>query len=191
MKGCVLGDTSGSHKCHDRQDVSCAHVDFFPSCMPNCGGDQDCPEGRHCDQKHGVCADGVRSGDVAGVHCDPYGPNTCDAYCASLDNGEGVCSGLCTLGAAYACNVPANIRDVLGFPMCVSYTGNCSGDAGICVQRCRCNDDCHHPAAYCDLTEAREGIGLCAYDFNRDTDAGSRGVACESLDDAATIAGDL
>lgn len=185
MKGCVLGDTSGTDKCNDRTDVSCSLVDFFPSCMPNCGGDEDCPADRYCDQKHGVCADGVRTGDAAGVQCDPEGPNTCDAYCADLGNGDGACTGLCTLGAPYACNVPADASDVVGLPLCVSYTGDRPGDAGICVKRCRCNDDCDHPSAYCDVDhpEAKDGIGLCAFDSI--ADAGTRGVLCAPLADAS------
>jgi hypothetical protein len=92
---------------------------------------------------------------------------------------------LCTIGAEYQCNVPSNTLDVVGLPLCMSFTGDRPGDAGICVQRCRCNDDCEHPSAYCDLErpEAHDGIGVCLYDFI--AEAGTRGLACTPTPDAA------
>lgn len=191
MKGCTLGDATGEDKCADRPDVSCALVGFLPSCLPNCGGDLDCPAGRHCNQADGICIDGPRSGDRPGVECDPSAFATnCDAYCSTLSNGEGVCSGLCTIGASYQCNVPENTQNVVRLPLCMSFTGDRPGDAGICVQRCRCNEDCEHPSAYCDLErpEAKDGIGVCLYDFT--ADAGTRGLACASSPDASMVDAD-
>jgi hypothetical protein len=185
MKGCTLGDATGEDKCANRPDVSCALVGFLPTCLPTCGGDADCPAGRHCHQADGICVDGPRAGDRPGVACDPSAFDTnCDAYCSTLSNGEGVCSGLCTIGAEYQCNVPTGTQEVIGLPLCMSFTGDRAGDTGICVQRCQCDDDCEHPSAYCDLgvAEARDGIGVCLYDFT--VDAGTRGLACAADRDA-------
>jgi hypothetical protein len=46
------------------------------------------------------------------------------------------------------------------------------------------NEDCAHPAAYCDLTglETKGGIGVCLFDF--EAEAGARGVACTDVDAA-------
>jgi hypothetical protein len=188
LKGCVLGDTAGEAKCADRPDLSCSLIGLTPVCMPNCGGDADCPASRHCDHRDGVCVDGPRLGEIPGFDCDPELPvseTTCDAYCAAFPNGAGVCSGLCTLGAPYACNVPADTNDVVGLPLCITFTGDGPGDTGVCVQRCRCNEDCDHPQAYCDLDrpEVHDGIGLCLFDF--DAEPGTLGVACGVLSDAS------
>lgn len=192
MKGCTLGDATGEAKCAGRQDLSCALVGLLPSCLPNCGGDADCPADRHCNEADGNCVAGPRTGDPAGVACDPSEFTTnCDAYCSTLENGEGVCSGLCTIGAPYACNVPVDIADVVGTPLCMSFIGNRPGDVGMCVQRCRCNGDCDHPSAYCDLErpEAHDGIGVCLYDYR--AEPGTLGVQCSTPSDAAALDGDL
>lgn len=182
LKGCTLGDAFGESKCADRQDVSCAMIGIRPVCMPNCGGDADCPAGRYCNHHSGSCSTTRPSGDPPGAACDPNLPNTCSAYCAELSNGEGVCSGVCTLGADYACDVPTGTGDVVGLPLCMTFRADRPGDAGICVQRCRCNADCDHPSAYCDLdvAEAQDGIGVCLFDFA--ADAGSLGVQCAATD---------
>lgn len=182
LKACVLGDAFGEKKCADRQDVSCAMMGFRPVCMPNCGGDADCPAGRYCNHHSGTCTSGVSSGDPPGTACDPNLPNTCSAYCSKLSNGEGVCSGVCTLGADYTCDVPASSADVVGLPLCMTFREDRAGDAGICVQRCRCNADCDHPSAYCDLevAEAEDGVGVCLFDF--EADAGTPGVQCDAAD---------
>jgi hypothetical protein len=126
-----------------------------------------------------VCVAGASHGDPAGAECDPAGPNTCNAYCSTLSNGLGVCSGLCVLGAPYTCDVPAGEVNLAGLPLCMTFNGlDQAGDTGICVQRCHCNTECSHPAAYCDLSNADTtgGWGVCL--FTDTPDAGASGQMC-------------
>jgi hypothetical protein len=185
FKSCLLGDPNGDKKCFDREDVSCVLVEGLPACLPNCGGDEDCPPERYCNHAEGVCMTGSEMGGPVGEDCDPFTANTCTAYCSSLGGGYGVCSGLCVLGADYACGVAADETNLAGAPLCVTFNPlDSPGDAGICVQRCRCNEDCDHPRAYCDFEAdgATGELGLCLFDF--EADAGTRGVSCGALDAA-------
>jgi hypothetical protein len=57
-----------------------------------------------------------------------------------------------------------------------------AGDTGLCVQRCHCNEDCSHRAAYCDFTRANEmgGYGVCL--FTDATTRGDAGLTCTAAD---------
>jgi hypothetical protein len=57
-----------------------------------------------------------------------------------------------------------------------------AGDTGICVQRCLCDADCSHRAAYCDFSrqDKMDGYGVCL--FTNATTRGDAGLQCAAAD---------
>jgi hypothetical protein len=169
--GCVAGDgLLGEVKCGGRLDMACLPVDTFAFCVPMCGTDDDCPDGRVCDLGFGHCVDELPPGDPIGAACDPEDGSTCSsAYCLAVGEDFGMCSGACRTGTI-GCGSGNAMPEDPGEPICLALGGvGIDGDYGSCVQRCNCDLDCLHPDAKCwaigesdEETIAEIGtVGLC------------------------------
>lgn len=170
VPSCVAGDSLlGETKCVGRLDMACASVDAtsqtFNFCVPMCGTDDDCPDGRYCDIGFGTCVDDPLSGDGVGTECDPNADqNDCaTGLCLGFSDTFGVCSGLCrtgTVGCGSGDLMPADP----GEPVCLPLFSGIAldGDIGQCVQRCNCDLDCDHPDAKCFAVFGTDADGMAA-----------------------------
>jgi hypothetical protein len=154
----------------------------FAACLPTCGSDSQCPDGRFCDIVSGVCVDDEPQGDPVGTPCDLDGANTCQGFCDDF-GGYGLCTGFCTVGLdAPGCGVDPADGVNPGDPFCLPVFSqtDAAGDTGLCIQRCDCNDNCLDSQALClswgsaDAVDAFSSEGVCA---RTTADAGA-GLTC-------------
>src|SRR5690606_17806903 len=154
MPLCLPGD--GQQECAGRRDLAC---DVIPSlsertcstsaecnvgegcldgqcavpiflCLPMCGADSDCPDGRYCHPGYGECVDDEPEGLAQGEQCDPA-EDECLGYCDTQLT-PARCSESCALGAYPACGSDSTEA---GTAACLqSFFGEPSdlGDLGIC-----------------------------------------------------------
>lgn len=104
-----INDPLDDTKCHAREDLMCAPLDAQftqGGCLPTCGKDDQCDNGRVCDPRLGVCVDPakVNKGLPAGSDCDPMAdPPDCAGICLTLtgdtpDQDIHMCSSTCAIG---------------------------------------------------------------------------------------------
>lgn len=173
VPACTPGDgLLGETKCGGRLDMACLDLDTIAICLPMCGTDADCGDGRFCDLGFGNCVDEPLSGDSIGTACDPAAEeNECSTgYCLGLNDEFGMCSGACRTGTI-GCGSGSAMPEDPGEPICLALgTGvGVDGDFGSCIQRCNCDLDCLHPDALCwaqgdteeEAIAAFGTIGLC------------------------------
>lgn len=160
---CVIGpslsfldDELDANKCHGREDVRCTPV-TGEVCVPTCGSDQQCPNGRVCDPRFRVCVDSASAstGKENGDACDPNASTPeCAGTCVNFSSGETMCSNACVLGGeidAYDCGG-------LTGGLCVFRpTDNGAGDYGFCSPACLQHDECQNPDWWCFGIEGVSG----------------------------------
>jgi len=105
-------------------------------CLPHCNADSDCPDGRFCDPRRGVCADEPSSDKRFGESCTP-GADECAGFC---DPDTEVCFEACALGTYPSC---ASESASEGDAACLLAAGNADFlDASMCTKLCDCSSDC-------------------------------------------------
>lgn len=145
-----LDDPLDENKCHGREDVRCTPITGAGDvCIPTCGSDQQCPNGRVCDPRFRVCVDSgaENTGDPNGGPCDPNASEpTCAGTCVNFTSGVTMCSNSCVLGGdvdAYDCGG-------LTEGLCVFRpSDNGPGDYGFCSPACKQHDECNNPDWWC------------------------------------------
>jgi len=152
-----LAADPGEAKCLNRTDLVCVSAaadgdELFDGrrqagyCAARCGSDEECPAGRVCDAELGICTAERAPGLGIGARC------TLDQNCSSNrceerdDEGVGVCSALCVLGALSGCGygrAPSS-RDAACLSPLVSAAGFAEGpgDLGLCRELCDTASDC-------------------------------------------------
>src|SRR5690606_33247476 len=133
-------------------DGQCAVPIFL--CLPMCGADSDCPDGRYCHPGYGECVDDEPEGLAQGEQCDPA-EDECLGYCDTQLT-PARCSESCALGAYPACGSDSTEA---GTAACLqSFFGEPSdlGDLGICYGLCDCPSACAEGLSCISL----EGLGL-------------------------------
>jgi hypothetical protein len=159
---CLSKDAEvGEGKCLNRTDVVCLSevTSGVPLaverqsglCIPFCGSDEDCPEGRYCHRQGGFCTDFISPGASIGSAC------TIDADCDGNncedrdDAGVGVCTANCVLGSLSGCGYGRDVesRDAACVVPVVA-AGRFSegpGDLGLCLELCDVPEDCQQASA--------------------------------------------
>ncbi len=133
--GCEYGAPEGGpydplspDKCHGRDDLVCVPIQGGAAlCIPMCGSDADCGDGRGCDYRAGVCVDTPRLGMTFGTGpCEvddegsPEDEDGCQGFCLAFEAEQNqamhLCSALCSWGGD------------------LETTGDCGGPAkGLCA----------------------------------------------------------
>lgn len=167
--GCTIGpnntnsfDNLNSNKCHGRQYVGCRRLGDDEVCVPTCGDDSQCPDGRICGRA-GACTDAEQAGAPAGTACDPDAADPeCHDTCASFTSGFGMCTKRCVLGL-----IDGNTEslDCDGG----THSGFCSfrpndhgaGDNAFCAPACTDHSTCPSPNFWCHSTNYTGDNGLC------------------------------
>jgi hypothetical protein len=160
--------------------------------MPTCGSDADCSPGLFCSLEFGVCVDEEPTGSGIGDECDPE-DDECEGFCLNFGSTAEPfyqCTALCTFGAL-GCGLDPAAETQPGDPLCLPLFSQFDdvGDAGLCIQRCDCDDDCLHENSVCDpfndasIEAALEAQGFCIQRELAASDAGVVGLSCESTPD--------
>ncbi len=173
FEGCTRGQVA---KCDGRVDVACFGFAVGAACLPTCGTDSQCPEGRFCDLVSGVCVDEQPQGDPIGTPCELGGANTCAGFCDDF-GGYGLCTGFCTVGLdAPGCGIDPADGVNTGDPFCLPLFSqtDAAGDTGECIQRCDCNGNCFDSQALCLSWGSAEAVDLFS----------SEGVCARTSEDA-------
>ena len=145
---------------------------MLPVCLPKCGADSDCPEGRFCDPYYGECVDEEPEGKGLNELCDPEAEESeCRGSC--LGEAETArCFETCSLGNVPGCGSDSEDN---GTAACLNPiltdTGD-YGDLGACVGLCDCNSDCADEGMLCISFESAEyaedevlgRVGFCIVD---------------------------
>lgn len=211
VQGCTLGPPSGPTKCHGRADFACrpfapdhpatcllkdevCPADTFcyrgvcreQGCGPRCNADGDCSTGRHCNPFTGLCDTDPVTAVPVGADCSEVDEATScgGGNCLDVSDAKGVsvkrlCTQSCTVG-----QLCANGAGACVWPRFENFA---VGDAGYCIQRCDCDDDCLNPADRClpwgdpDTEKAYGSLGAC--------DIAGEGTATLSCDGGASGAG--
>jgi hypothetical protein len=158
-----------------RDDVACTPVGpSVAACLPLCGEDSQCPAGRHCDPRDGVCVTTPHTGDPTGTPCDPNAAlPTCAGGCLPLSASDG---GLAAAFCTSSC-VAGGDKPFTATPSCGGLTngicfyvpfGGGAGDVGYCAPACTKQSDClQFPTFVCapfkGLTGVEAGVpnGFC------------------------------
>lgn len=175
LQPCVSNARSLS-TCHGRIDLACVEP-LAPTtaslCYPTCGTHDDCGD-RYCDLLLGVCVDSAPEGKGVGEPCDANdsAQTECQGVCwqsGSGEDGEGLCTGFCTLGTIGCNSDPENVQPGDGACLFAPQpTGQGVQDLGFCGQVCQCDDDCSAPGSSCvelpdeGLQELLGVIGYCS-----------------------------
>lgn len=206
VPGCSLGAPSGPTKCHGRHDLACRPFapdhpvtclkssDVCPDdtfcfrgvcrelgCGPRCNADRDCGGGRHCNAFTGLCDAEQGLAVPLGVECagEAGGGTDCGSgNCLEVDDAAGVrikrmCTQTCTIG-----EVCAEGQGACVYPRFETFA---VGDAGYCMQRCDCDDDCSHPADRCvpfddpETEKAYDSRGVCDH-----VEPGATTLSCDA-----------
>jgi hypothetical protein len=173
MQGCSFGAPTGNSKCHGRMDLACRpfaplpvttcfkQTDVCPEgtlcfrgacreagCGPRCNANSDCASGRFCNPFTGLCDREQPAAVPIGAECpgdnDPTSTICGAGNCLEVQVGgmhvKRMCTQSCTIGGLCgndgAC-VAGRLDDYA------------AGDAGYCLQRCNCDQDCKNPADKC------------------------------------------
>jgi hypothetical protein len=146
----------GEEKCLNRGDVACfseaaLRREVFSAdrqngvCLPSCGSDADCPQGRFCHRQGGICTTFPSPGASTGASCGL--DSDCDGLmCESRVDGVGICTATCVLGSLSGCGFAADatVREVGCLTPMVA-AGRFSegvGDVGLCRELCDVDTDC-------------------------------------------------
>lgn len=158
FRTCLSKDPEpGEGKCLNRPDLVCNSVvarsaePFMTErqaglCVPRCGSDADCPEGRVCHRQGGVCTPQLAPGSTTGARCD--NDNDCDGQmCENRDDdGVGTCTAPCVVGVVSGCGFASDapVRDVACLSVLVAASGfsEGAGDVGLCRELCDQITDC-------------------------------------------------
>ncbi len=146
-------------KCHGREEFACSPLGSSaarPTCLPQCNADGDCPEGRHCDPKDGLCRDVPRKGLPTGAACSSS--DECLGECLGSDASflSRTCTEWCTSGAAFGCGWAGpgtGLPEAFCFlPLLPVLTrgGPGLGDLSACVELCDTDADCSHAQLGCE-----------------------------------------
>lgn len=171
VQTCMPGEpASDENKCYRRPEFSCQAVlaesgiacdttldcpepfycsagecSLIPFCLPRCGSDADCPEGRSCDLGLGECVTEPREGKALGETCNPMSSDAeCRGLCVPVDeSGRGECFELCSIGAPGGCGyedaTDAPVRCALTIDLGLPVG---SFDDAVCAKVCNCTADC-------------------------------------------------
>jgi hypothetical protein len=130
-----------------------------------------------------MCVDAPQTGLPIGSSCTPES-DACEGFCLNFASAEEPfyqCTAFCTFGGG--CGLAEGAQVLPGAPLCLPLfsVSDDIGDAGLCIQRCDCNDDCNDPGAICDpfgdptFEEALEALGFCIQPATPE----DTGLACE------------
>jgi hypothetical protein len=153
LPGCSVGDAA-SDKCLGRADLGCvrAETEAGDYCQPTCASDAECSS-RVCHLGLGVCVDpAARSGTLRiGAPCDRH-DDQCSGVCSPLDpSGETLaCSGGCSLGSSACGASPSTSPPFDAYCLLAPVSEATTGDLGLCVALCDCDDDCGNLALRCE-----------------------------------------
>ena len=136
---------------------------MLPVCLPKCGVDSDCPDGRFCDPSYGECVDEEPVGGGLSELCDPEGDaEECQGFCAG-DDETARCLETCAFGIFPGCGsesetsgTAACLDPYLATVIDAEYSD--PGDLGLCVGLCDCNSDCPDDGMVCVSFESVEGF---------------------------------
>lgn len=192
LQTCTLGTpASGVIKCLGRSDMGCTDAGFGDGsgyCSPACRGDFDC-SGRACDLSTGLCTEASKivGTKPIGSPCDPNSvTEVCKGgFCLSMPDGNGMCSGFCTLGTAGCGEDPTatKLDAYCLFTFDPALTD--VGDQGYCGQLCDCDADCRFTGSVCapDATLQRSS-GRAGYCTPKTATNGSTVAGTPCLGDA-------
>jgi hypothetical protein len=193
---CVLGCTFGEpvamtpqdptpeDKCRGRDELACVPMqDGFKLCLPVCGSDSECGDGRACDKRGGVCVDVPTTGAALSAKCTPGDRDACAGFClAFADGGQTVthaCSSRCSFGGALAettnCGGPS--EGICAFAPSIDGEQAELGDMAYCTGACEQHDGCDYESGmFCmDVgVHAEYGKGYCLF-----SDSCPNGDECE------------
>lgn len=197
FQGCEFGSGALTAKCQGREDFSCqlfavdqsgticsrdadcavvgpayfciSNTCVSSACLPTCGSDADCGE-LFCDLASGFCVADKPTGLALGSKCDPDAdPDPCAGVCiGAADSSDGLCSGICNLGAPSACGWDGTGPADSGCLFVPGFNDMAGlGDAGFCGQLCDCTRDCRSSEFACvELSSAAAKVfkraGVCA-----------------------------
>lgn len=137
---------------------------LYGECLPRCGGDFDCDDGRPCDIKSGTCREDAQNGGARfGETCESY--DDCAGICVPVTEEVSECEEHCRVGATSGCGVEelsgSNIACAY-FAYALSDFGEDqgAGDVGICAQLCNCSSECPGEQK-CNALPTRGFAGVC------------------------------
>ena len=144
-----LFDPLDPTKCLGREDLRCGKATGDTGkCLPTCGEDAQCHDGRSCDPRLAVCVSKPHTGDAIGAACDPNATDsTCAGLCVGFNSGVAMCSSRCVLGGE-----KLDTADCGGAEqgLCAFRpAANGAGDAGYCSPSCAAQNDCQTPNFWC------------------------------------------
>ena len=159
-----LFDPLDPTKCRGREDLRCGNATGDTGmCLPTCGDDTQCHNGRVCDPRLAVCVDKPSGGDPLGASCDPgAATDTCAGLCVGFNSGVAMCSSHCVLGgeALHTSDCGGPEHGLCAFRP----AADGAGDAGFCTPSCTAQTDCQMPSFWCfgvsGLSE-QVGRGYC------------------------------
>lgn len=165
IRTCLSQDPDpGEAKCLNRTDVVCISVaadGVLPFngqrqpgyCRPLCGSDEDCPAGRVCHAQGHICTDAQIPGASVGAACSL--DSDCSGYACEdrNDEGIGVCTATCVLGALSGCGYGHDVseRDAACLTPLVAANrfSEGVGDLGLCREVCDVAEDCQQAGWVC------------------------------------------
>ncbi|MBW2453832.1 MAG: hypothetical protein JRI68_04955 [Deltaproteobacteria bacterium] len=168
VRNCEFGTPEGGpyddlpdDKCHGRDDLICVPIQGGAAlCIPMCGSDADCGDGRGCDVRAGVCVDTPRQGLALGAGpCEvddddtPDDEDPCRGFCLPFEADQNqevhLCSALCSWGGdldtSHNCGGPTQglcayqSRTLIGDTEVVSQLGDAAFCTGSCADHGACN----------------------------------------------------
>ncbi len=135
-------------KCRGRDELACVPMqDGFTLCLPVCGHDSECGDGRRCDKRGGVCVDTPTAGESLSASCTP-GTDGCAGFClAFTDAGKtvaSVCSSRCSFGGSLSStlNCGGPTEGLCAFAPTIDGQQAELGDMAYCAGACEQHDAC-------------------------------------------------
>lgn len=108
------------------------------ACFPWCANDADCPSGRFCNARNGLCVDEEPTIKRFGESCDPDAAvNECSGDCY-VDT----CFELCSLTVYPSCNSESRTHASAACIIQLLDEASAPGDAGLCGRLCDCSAEC-------------------------------------------------
>lgn len=175
-------------KCHGRNDLRCGEAnppldDVVPAhvCLPTCGLDSQCPSGRKCDTRYGVCVTAPHTGLALGEACTLQAEDPCAGRCRSFFFEKAyVCTMSCVIGG----KLPNPNCGGLDVGLCnTTFTDYGLGDEGLCMPPCDAHDDCVYPAFSCKDHWVGPGGEYCGQSLSCSTEPCTSGSTCTKVGD--------